>query len=55
MSDEIKNVWDVALAVLAMVGAGIAFGFGLYQWRKGQNWQRERAPGDWVLLDELRR
>lgn len=40
MTDETKNLWDVVLNMVTMVGAAVAFGFGLQQWRKGQAWQR---------------
>jgi len=30
----------VILAAVTMVGAGVAFGFALYQWKRSQAWQR---------------
>jgi hypothetical protein len=40
MIDETKNLCDVILSVLTLVGAGIAFGLGLRQSRRSQAWQR---------------
>ena len=40
MRDETKNLIDVILSVLTIVGAGVAFLLGLYQWKRSQAWQR---------------
>jgi len=40
METETKNLYDVILSVLTLVGAGVALGLGLYQWRRSQAWQR---------------
>src|SRR5262249_24460088 len=39
MTNEAKNLWDVILSIITMLGAGVAFWFGLQQWRRGQDWQ----------------
>jgi hypothetical protein len=40
MADPTKNLCDVVLAVLTLVGAGVAFVLSLLQWRRAQAWQR---------------
>lgn len=48
MTNEMKNLWDVVLNIMTMVGAGIAFWFGLQQWRRGQDWQRAEQMDKFV-------
>src|SRR5262249_8844283 len=40
MTPNVKNLWDVILTIITVISASIAFCFGLYQWRRGQAWQR---------------
>lgn len=40
MDNMTKNLWDVILNIVTLVAAAVAFGFGLYQWRRSQAWQR---------------
>lgn len=40
MTNEAKNAWDLLLNAVTLVGAAVAFAFGLHQWRRGQDWQR---------------
>jgi hypothetical protein len=46
-----KDYWDITLNVIAMIGAAGAFLLGLYQWRKGQEWQRAAKGRE--LIDAL--
>src|SRR5262249_23514602 len=48
MTDQAKNLWDVVLNIVTMVGAGVAFWFGLHQWRRGQDWQRAEQMDKFV-------
>ena len=40
MSDADKNLIDIILAAVTMVGAAVAFIVGLFHWRRGQAWHR---------------
>ena len=40
MSDTDKNLIDIILAVVTMIGAVVAFVIGLFHWRRSQAWQR---------------
>lgn len=40
MTGETKNLFDIILNTVALVGAAIAFCTGLRQWRRAQTWQR---------------
>lgn len=42
---------DMTMAVLTRLGAAFAFCVGIYQWRKGQDWQRAAKGRD--LIDDL--
>lgn len=51
MDDTTKNMWDVILNIVAIIGAGTAFLLSWYQWRRGQAW--ERAAKGRELVDDL--
>ena len=51
MIDTTKNTWDVILSIVTMIGAAVAFLLGLYQWRRGQAWQRAAKGRE--LVDDL--
>ena len=51
MIDITKNTWDVILSIVMIIGAGVAFLLGLYQWRRGQAWQRAAKGRE--LVDDL--
>ena len=51
MIDTTKNTWDVILNIVTMIGAAAAFLLGLYQWRRGQAWQRAAKGRE--LVDDL--
>ncbi len=58
MDDQTKNLWDVILNSLALLAAGVAFVFGLLQWRQSQKWQRSEQLDKFVEkfeTDELLR
>lgn len=40
MTEETKNLLDIILNTVALVGAAVAFCIGLHQWRRAQTWQR---------------
>jgi hypothetical protein len=48
MCNDVKNLWDVILHGITIVSAAVAFGFGLYQWRRGQAWQRAEQMDKFV-------
>ncbi len=52
MDSNTKNAWDVFLNIVTMIGATIAFGIGLRQWRRGQEWQRAERLDKFVELFE---
>jgi hypothetical protein len=35
----------VFLTIVTMIGAAVAFGIGLQQWKRGQEWQRVERLG----------
>jgi hypothetical protein len=51
MDDTTKNMWDVILNIVMIIGAGGAFLLGWYQWRRGQAWQRAAKGRE--LVDDL--
>ena len=40
MTGETKNLVEMVLSIIALVGAAVTFGVGLYQWKRSQDWQR---------------
>jgi hypothetical protein len=52
MSSETKNVCDVALAAISLVGAAVAFVCTLQQWRISQSWKRSEQLDKFVELFE---
>lgn len=40
MQDETKNLWDVLLQIITLLGAALAFVVASFQWRRSQDWQR---------------
>lgn len=48
MTEDFKNLWDVVLGIATVLGAAIAFGFSLHQWRRGQAWQQAQKMDDFV-------
>jgi hypothetical protein len=51
MMKDTKDLWDLILKIIAMVGAIAAFWVGIYQWRRGQAWQRAAKGRE--LVDDL--
>lgn len=52
MSPETKDLWDVILTLITMVGAIVAFVLGWMQWRRGQAWQRAEQLDKFVVKFE---
>ena len=48
MTDCTKNMWDVSLHIVTIIGGLVAFCFGLRQWRRGQDWQRAEQMDKFV-------
>jgi len=58
VDDTAKNLVDVILTILTMLGAGVAFCFGLHQWRRAQAFQRAEQLNKFIEkfeTDELLR
>jgi hypothetical protein len=58
MCDTTKNLCDLILNIIALLGACIGFWVGLRQWRRGQQWQRAEQMDKFVQQfesDELLR
>lgn len=58
MNGDTKNLWDVILNVIALLGAAYGFREGLRQWRRGQQWQQAEQMDKFVQQfeqDELLR
>ena len=47
-----KDQWDVLLGGITILGAAVAFWFGLHQWRRGQAWQRADKLDDFITKFE---
>ena len=50
MSDPTKNLLEMVLSIVALVGAAVTFGVGLYQWKRSQDWQRAAKLDDFVQI-----
>ena len=48
MTDCTKNLWDVFLHIVTILGGVVAFWVGLKQWRRGQDWQRAEQMDKFV-------
>jgi len=48
MTGETKNLVEMVLSIIALVGAAVTFGVGLYQWKRSQDWQRAAKLDDFV-------
>jgi hypothetical protein len=58
MEDEVKNVCDLLIDVLTLIGAGVAFYFSLHQWKCGQALQKAGKLDEFIAKfesDELLR